>query len=236
MKRSLIGFVFIFVCVCAFPCMGLSSDKDTDTKSPVVFLSSETFEFDPIIEGEKVSHDFIVENKGNTTLKILTVKPGCGCTAASYTKEIMPGESGKISLDFNSKGYGGKSVHKTARVQTNDPDNMFFRLTLSGIVESYAEIEPSRAILTGTTGDDIKTEIKIIPNAKSPFKITKVKVKKGENIDLNLKEETGAEGLQYILSVTNTRKTAGKYNDKIYLTTDSDRKPKITIKVAGEIQ
>jgi len=236
MKKTAINLIFILLSLTVFSSIGVGMEENADTASPSAFLPSDTYTFEPVLEGALVAHDFIIENKGTATLQILSVKPGCGCTTASYTKEIPPGESGKISLSFNSSGYGGNTVNKRPRVETNDPDHTSITLTITGSVEKLAEIEPEKAILTGTAGEDIKTEIKITPNKKFPSKIAGVRAKTGENIRFDLKEIKGPDGVQYILTVSNLRKEAASYNDKIYLRTDNARKSEITIDVAAEIK
>jgi len=236
MKRTVINLVFLLMAPAIFSSIGSAQEKGTGTAGPVAFLASDTYTFEPVLEGALVTHDFIIENRGNAVLQILNVKAGCGCTTASNTpKEIAPGQSGKISLSFNSSGYGGDTVNKRTRVETNDPDHATITLTITGPIEEFAKIEPERAVLTGAAGEDIKTEIRITPNKKSPFKITGVKAKEGKSIRLDLKEAKTEDGA-YILTVTNLRKEAAKYNDKIYLTTDNTAKPELSIYVAGEIK
>lgn len=235
MNRHPINLIFVFILLTAMPSVSVALENNSTDGSPVLSLDSSIYCFDPVLEGEKVTHDFIVKNKGDALLQIYSVNASCGCTAASYSKEVPPGESGKITLTLNTKNYGGKSVNKTARVKTNAPKNKSVTLTLSGKIEAYAEIEPSRAVLKGAAGDDIRTEIRIIPNKKSSLRITGVKAGKGKNISLDLKEVKDQDGIQYLLSVINLSKTAAEYTDTIYLTTDSELKPQITIKVSGEI-
>lgn len=235
MNRNPINLIFVFILLTAMPSVSVALENNSTAGSPVLSLDSSIYHFNPVLEGEKVTHDFIIKNKGDALLQIFSVKASCGCTAASYSKEVPPGGSGKISLSLNTKGYGGKSVNKTARVTTNDPNNKSVTLALLGNIEAYAEIEPSKAELKGAAGDNIRTEIRIIPNNRSPLRITGVKAGKGKNISIDLKEIKDQDGIHYLLSVINLSKTAAKYTDTIYLTTDSDLKPQITIKVSGEI-
>jgi hypothetical protein len=43
---------------------------------PVVFLKEDHIDFKEVLEGEVITHSFIVMNTGNDALKILRVKPG----------------------------------------------------------------------------------------------------------------------------------------------------------------
>lgn len=53
------------------------SDAENITGAkPVAFLPEQTFEFEPVIEGAVVIHDFIIQNKGTVLLVIHRVSSG----------------------------------------------------------------------------------------------------------------------------------------------------------------
>ena len=59
-------------------------------------------------------------NVGNDTLKIMSVKPGCGCTTARLDKMIVPpGDFATMSVSLNLPGNPG-NIHKTIDIKTND--------------------------------------------------------------------------------------------------------------------
>ena len=43
-------------------------------KAPLAFLPAARYQFDAVVEGQEVSHDFIVQNKGSAPLDIMKVK------------------------------------------------------------------------------------------------------------------------------------------------------------------
>lgn len=45
-------------------------------KAPKAVVVDPNYEFDPVPEGTKVTHDFIIKNEGTETLEITKVKPG----------------------------------------------------------------------------------------------------------------------------------------------------------------
>lgn len=45
-------------------------------KGPKAVFSETKYEFKPLFEGEDVTHDFVVENRGDAPLVIKNVKPG----------------------------------------------------------------------------------------------------------------------------------------------------------------
>lgn len=126
-------------------------------------------------------------------------------------------------------------MSKTIRVQTNDVKQQNVNLKISGEVEKFVTIEPSRVKFTGTIGESLKSQVKIIPEKKYPFKIIEVKAKKGDDIQFNLKEVKTADQSAYELTVENVKQDKGRYFDSIILKTDSTIQPEITIKVYGHI-
>jgi hypothetical protein len=126
-------------------------------------------------------------------------------------------------------------MNKSIRVETNDPNNKNFNLKITGDVEKFVTISPSRLRLSGESGASIKGSVKIIPEKKYPFKILSVSAKNGKDIHQELKEAEHKEGKGYLLTVENIKKDAGRYFDVITLKTDSKIRPEIQISVYGNI-
>lgn len=88
--------------------------------APVITFDSIVCNFGILAVGEKYPHTFRFTNTGTSPLIITQVNPSCGCTTAKdWPQEpIAPGESGQISIEFNSSGNSGK-VDKTISVLSN---------------------------------------------------------------------------------------------------------------------
>lgn len=109
----------------------LSINLSAQFIGPKIFVPSETFDFGDIVEGQTVNHSFVIVNNGNEVLKITQVLTTCGCTAAEpEKKELKPGESTIIKVDFNSTGRSGKQV-KQISVASNDTKNPRIKLVIS---------------------------------------------------------------------------------------------------------
>lgn len=89
---------------------------------PEIKFESTTYDFGKIKEeGGKVTGKFIFTNVGNEPLELTNVRPGCGCTAANYSKgAIAPGEQGYIEATYNPYNRPG-AFNKNIRVTTNEP-------------------------------------------------------------------------------------------------------------------
>jgi hypothetical protein len=71
----------ILIAVCAgFTVLLSAADKPAPVPagagSPAIFFPEKVFEFQPVVDGVKVVHDFVVMNKGTTPLLIENVRTG----------------------------------------------------------------------------------------------------------------------------------------------------------------
>lgn len=109
MKKQLFCFVMFFSALVLFA-------------QPVIEFENTTIDFGSIKEnGGKVSGKFEFSNTGNQDLLLTSVKPGCGCTAADYTKTpVPPGQKGFITATYDPYNRPG-NFHKNIRITTNEP-------------------------------------------------------------------------------------------------------------------
>ena len=224
----------------AFLFGSVSSAKENKSTSPnaagpVAVAIDPTYEFEPVVEGKKVSHTYHVANKGNAPLSILNVKTGCGCTMANYSKNIAAGETGEITIEGNTANYGGRTFSRKIIVYTDDPKNPQLTLDLSVKVVRAVTLVPNRVRLFGESEKKIAQSVRIIPEKNYPFKIKEVKLFDGKNILYDLEETQSSGKLEYLLNIQNTCKKTIRYFDKITLITDNKAIPEIEIKVFGNI-
>jgi len=91
-------------------------------------------------------------------------------------------------------------------------------------------------MLSGIAGQELKKDVKIIPEEKYPFKIVNVSTKNSSNISVELKEVKESKRMEYLLTIQNLKKEKGKYHDTIKIKTDSKVKPEIHLNVHGNIR
>lgn len=102
---------------------------------PLAFFPKTQISFDTIPEeGGPVTKRFIVYNKGDIGLRLLDVKPGCGCTTSDWVKTpIQPADSGFIDVVYDPAQRPGL-FNKHIAVNTNDPDRTTMFLNITGFV------------------------------------------------------------------------------------------------------
>lgn len=90
-----------------------------EKKGAEIIFKEKSIDFGNITQGDKVEHNFIFENTGDTPLVISNVAVTCGCTAPSWPKTpIAPREKGEMKVIFNSSGKMG-SQNSVVRVYSN---------------------------------------------------------------------------------------------------------------------
>ena len=116
-------------------------DRLPDTTPPVlepplttIVFEETSFDFGTIIEGDLIEHTFTFTNTGEAPLLIIDTKGSCGCTIPTSSREpIAPGETGKITVVFNSKGKKGHRNQKITIAANTHPAQM--PIYLKGVVE-----------------------------------------------------------------------------------------------------
>lgn len=87
-------------------------------KTAKMEFKSETIDYGEIKKGSDGLRVFEFTNTGNSPLVIEDVKSSCGCTVPKKPEEpIMPGETGKIEVKYDTKRVG--PIRKTVTVYSN---------------------------------------------------------------------------------------------------------------------
>lgn len=89
---------------------------------PVLSFEKDVHDFGKLISGEVVSYVFRFTNKGGSDLLISSASSSCGCTVPEYSKApIKPGESGQMTVTFNSEGRSGFQNKSITIVSNTQP-------------------------------------------------------------------------------------------------------------------
>jgi len=201
MKRQVITFIFFLVASFSFA-------QVEEIKTTFEFEES-TFDFGTIDAGEKVSHVFKFTNTGDNPLLIKNAKGSCGCTVPKWPKApIMPGETGEILVEYNSKGKKGLETKRVTLTANTDPAQTF--LTITGEVTPVVDlpkftyvppsVQPQEATPTKWEKPDSKDCFAIFPNPTSEILKLKMKEYQGKNAVINI---FNADGKTMINKVVN---------------------------------
>ncbi len=122
MKNLLIFAVIVLVAQVGYTQVaGVASALEPKASLAVADVDNQNFDFGKIKQGVPVTHEFSFVNKGTVPMIIIDVRPSCGCTTPSWTKDpIPPGGQGFVKATYNSASMGAfdKTVTVTANVET----------------------------------------------------------------------------------------------------------------------
>lgn len=99
-----------------------ASGKENLNSLPLMSFENDVHDFGKLINGEVVSYIFKFKNTGGSDLVISSASSSCGCTVPEFSREpIKPGESGQISVTFNSEGRSGFQNKSITIVSNTQP-------------------------------------------------------------------------------------------------------------------
>jgi hypothetical protein len=111
-----------------------------------------------------IEHTFRVKNTGNAELKILEVKPGCGCTVTKFDKVVAPGAEGKIFASVDVAHLKGP-IRKSVFIKTNDPDRPDVTVDIKATVKTLVDVQPQEQIrIVVNKGAKATEELFLVPD------------------------------------------------------------------------
>jgi hypothetical protein len=75
MKPKLLSIFLSVICILSFGSVVFGASQQTPP-SPSVFVPESRYKFPTVLDGVEVTHDFIIQNKGDAELVIEKVKTG----------------------------------------------------------------------------------------------------------------------------------------------------------------
>ena len=141
---------------------------------PKIQFAEIVYDFGKVSSGDVVKHSFVFTNVGTAKLEIKDVRPGCGCTTAgTWDKEVEPGKTGSIPLQFNSANFGG-TILKQATVTCNDPSQTNVMLQIKGTVWKPIDITPTMAVFNvSSEAETNETKVvRIVSNLDEPLTLS----------------------------------------------------------------
>jgi hypothetical protein len=200
---------------------------------PKAQVPETTFDFGEVFEDVKLTHTFEIQNTGDAVLKIKDLDSDCACTAADSDRHIPPGGVGRVTLTIAPYSVLRQFTKKT-KVFLDDPEHPQVLLTLKGYGKPFIEIQPSHIVrLRGKPVDDLRGQVRFTSHLPGSWEIKEFKSDIPQFIDVTVKAEQ--PGRVYVVEVRNKRQEPGNYAGVIYLTTTSEKRPRLIMRVFGEL-
>ncbi len=117
------------------PGSGWEVESVPDPNAPKISFEKTEHNFGTVAKGTRPSYDFQFTNTGKSPLVINNVRASCGCTAPAYSREpIPPGESGFVTVEYNTDFRDSETINQSVTVETNT-DQGSYNLRIRGRVE-----------------------------------------------------------------------------------------------------
>jgi len=115
------------------------------------YADSQSFSFGEVVVSPptSLSHTFEFVNRSSKTMRLLDVKPSCGCSVwKAEQREFKPGEKGTVELDLRVNGSGPTSVFADLLWSTGQKS----RVTLAAMAKVSRELRLSKTLLEEPAG------------------------------------------------------------------------------------
>lgn len=214
-----------------------SGEKKT-AQGPKIFLPEEEWDFGYIPQGSVVSHFFKIKNIGDDTLQIVKVRPGCACTYAPLSKDLLaPQESIYLEVTFNSKNYQGPKNMGVAifSSDTSSISDIYFTANVENVIP-LVKIDPLQVKFDSTQiGKNIQKKVNILNSSSSLLQMTVVEKPK-DLIDFQIsKSELNPKEKAELTFQINPKATPGPFQTNLTLDFQGTEKVRYTLPISGTI-
>jgi len=114
-----------------------------DQSAPRIVFEQTAYDFGDVTGGKKYTGQFKFTNAGSAVLKITEVQSCCGAVVTLDRKELAPGESGTLNVEYNTGAREGP-VSKQLHVGSNDGTNPRVALTINARIVRKVDCQPVR--------------------------------------------------------------------------------------------
>lgn len=195
---------------------------------PQIVFDTPTYDFGKVMAGEPIRHDFWFTNRGNATLEVVSVRPGCGCTTAGdWDRRVEPGKTGKIPISLRTEKMNAP-VQKTVTVTTNVPGQADVVLWLKGTIWAPVDVQPPYVNMGSIIDGKAKSQVVKVTN-RLDEKID-LKNVKSSNPVFRVEVKPVTAGKEYDVTVTAMPPfTIGAQTANITMDTGATKYPTVTI-------
>ena len=185
---------------------------------------------------EKLEHVFVIQNSGTADLKILSARPGCGCTVTKFDELVKPGSEGKVAASVDVSHFSGP-IEKSVDVETNDPSQPHIKLSIKANIKTYFDVRPMEQIrFTVSRGSSDTKELTITPTYEKPLRLLAPRIKNTDAFDVKFDPPAGdSKSYKLTVSLKNTAKI-GNQSDTITIPVEGDIVPPQEIQVFAVVR
>jgi len=208
----------------------------TNVLGPRIQFETPVYDFGRARCGEPVKYTYVFTNTGDRMLIINAVQPGCHCTTAGeWTKQVEPGKTGNIPVQFDTTGTSGMIVRQIT-VSCNIPSQPpMVYLQIKGTVYKPIDVNPPWAVIN--VPPDVETGslvVSITNNTDEPLILSPPQ---SNNRMFSAQLFTNQPGKGYQLKVSTVPPLGvGSIQGQVVLKTSLSNTPVISVTVVANVQ
>ncbi|HOW96821.1 MAG TPA: DUF1573 domain-containing protein [Kiritimatiellia bacterium] len=197
----------------------LAQEPPATNYAPRIACAESSWSFGDQVNTQTIEHVFTLKNEGHATLLIGNVRPTCGCTVAQLsTSSLEPGAEATLAVKLDLRGRSG-AQYKQIRVESNDPTQPTYTLTMTGAAIAEVQVNPPNLFLGRLRAEGSATAtVEIVTAPSTPLRVTGIA---SDNAVIGATAETVEEGHRYRLVVrTQPPLPVGHFLGRITVATD----------------
>jgi len=208
----------------------------TNVIGPKIQFATPLYDFGRVRSGDPVKYTYVFTNTGCGMLVINSVQPQCGCTTAGeWTKQVEPGKTGTIPIQFNTAAYNG-GVFKQVTVTCNVTNQPMLFLQLKGTVYRPYDINPQMAVFNlAPDADRASMVMTITNNMEEPLLLSPPTVN-NPRFSVELVTNQLGKGYQVKVSTVPPMAASGSDQGQMILKTSWTNTPTIAVALVANIQ
>ena len=207
----------------------------TNAVGPKIQFATPVYDFGRVKAGEPVKYTYVFTNTGDGLLIINGVQAGCSCaTVGEWTKQVEPGETGSIAIQFNTDAYNGFVVKQPA-VTCNVTNQPMVVLQIKGTVYRLIVLAPQIAVLNVMPDVDMASAVVTITNNTEEPLMLFAPESNNRMFSAELKTNTPGKGYQLTIS-TVPPLGLGSVSGQITVRTGWTNPPTISVPTVANVQ
>lgn len=179
-----------------------------------------------------------IKNVGTELLKLIEIKPGCGCTKTDPDKtELKPGEVSTMGVKLNiSPMQSGPLIKNiTVRSNTPGPDSTKYLFLKADIVRKAQLSQMYFAFVNPFVGKEMTATVDVLNNDTKDLVVSDFQV--DNDMKLNVSgTKTIKPGEKLELKLVAIPKVKGSFNGQVKFKTSSEENPEFIISAYAVVQ
>lgn len=179
-----------------------------------------------------------IKNVGTEVLKLIEIKPGCGCTKTDPDKtELKPGEISTMGVKLSISAMQSGQLIKNITVRSNTPgqDSTKYLFLKADIIRKVQLSMMYFAFVNPFVGKEMTARLDVTNNDTKDLVLSDFQVDNDMKLNVSgTKTIKAGEKLELVLSAT--PKVKGPFNGQVKFKTNSDENPDFVISAYANVQ